>query len=103
MLLEGEDGHGELYFFAGKEINDANLRGVAVVEVGPGTVGPVEVVYNSRVPDRISEVRTPARTFRLESEVETSALVSIFCPDSVRERDPFLPTATTEPLAIELP
>jgi hypothetical protein len=102
VLLDGEEGHGELYFFAGKEITDANLKGVAVVEVGPGTVGPVEVVYNSRVSDRISEVRTPAKTFRLESEVETSALLSIFCPDSVPVRDPFIPTATTDRLAIEL-
>lgn len=73
VLLESADGRGELYFFAGKEISDANLRGVAVVEIGPGTAGQVEVVYSSQVPYRITEVRTPGRTFHLQP-VETVAL-----------------------------
>lgn len=69
VVLESESGRGELYFFSGKEISDANLRGVAVVEIGSAAAGQAGVDYSSQTPYQITEIRTPEKTFRLQSDL----------------------------------
>ena len=46
VLLEHANGHGDLYFFTGKEPNDASLRVLTTVEVDAAPVGTSKVVYS---------------------------------------------------------
>lgn len=68
VLLERGGNQGELYFFAGQEVNVKKIVGSAVVEILPASAagGTAEVVYNEGgEPATIAEIRLPGKTLRL--------------------------------------
>jgi hypothetical protein len=67
VLLQREENRGELYFFAGKNVNSSKVAGVALVEIerlSTGVVAPQVTYKDERGATMISEVRTPDKILR---------------------------------------
>ncbi len=68
VLLPRQDNLGELYFFAGKSIENWSMRGVAIVEMVPAEKGESAVNagidYTNQLPVQINAIHAPGQLLR---------------------------------------